>query len=444
MTILGGRALDPGLAGAARRARLEARAAGGRALLATAFAFSLILPGYFFVGPLRLSPLLLLLLASFPPLVLLWAGGRAGGVRLPDLMVLGAALWAALSLLVNEGVGQGWEPAGIVVLQTFGAYLIGRHGIRGPAAMARLALTGAVIVGLLLPFALYEALTGVALYLALFAELGPALAPIETPGRLGLDRAQAAFEHPILYGIFVSSTFALAWTALQHPASRMAVGLMIGLATFVSLSTGALLCLAVQIGLLAWGGLLRRLAARWLVLALLVLAGYATVDLLSNRTPFQVFASYLTLNPQSAFNRVLIWEHGSAEVLRNPLLGIGLGGWERAEWMPGSVDMFWLLIAMRHGLPAVALLGGAFLLLMWRAARRRDLDPVSARLRLGLIVSLVGVSTAIWSVHLWNASYCWMMFLAGCLGWLAEEEEACPRQGAPAGPAPPKTRRTWL
>ena len=83
----------------------------GLPLLGVAFAFSLVLPNYFFLGPLRLAPFLLLLVASFLPLVLLWAGGRAGDVRLPDLMVLGAASWAALSLLVNEGVGRGWEPA---------------------------------------------------------------------------------------------------------------------------------------------------------------------------------------------------------------------------------------------------------------------------------------------------------------------------------------------
>lgn len=431
MTVSADRTIGPDLGDIARE--------GARALLAIVFAFSLIVPSYFFVGPLRLSPLLLLLLASFPPLVLIWI---AGGVRLPDLMVLSAALWAALSLLVNEGARDGWEPAGIVILQTFGAYLVGRCSIRDPAAMTRLALTGALIVGLLLPFAIYESLTGDALYLALFAKLGPALAPVETPGRLGLDRAQAAFEHPILYGIFVSSTFALAWTALSHPAARIAVGLMVGLATFLSLSTGALLCLIVQLGLLAWAGLFRGLAARWLVLSLLVLAAYAAVDLLSNRTPFEVFASYLTLNPHSAYNRVLIWQHGSAEVLRNPVLGIALSAWERPDWMPGSVDMFWLLIAMRHGVPAVVLLGGACLLLMWRAGRRRDLDARSRRLRLGLIVALVGVFTAIWSVHLWNASYCWMMFLTGCLGWLAEGGEAGPHGGDGAGTT--AARRTWL
>jgi len=34
-------------------------------------------------------------------------------------------------------------------------------------------------------------------------------------------------------------------------------------------------------------------------------------------------------------------------------------------------------------------------------------------LRIGLVISLIGLFTAIASVHLWNSSYCWMMFLVG-------------------------------
>ena len=67
--------------------------------------------------------------------------------------------------------------------------------------------------------------------------------------------------------------------------------------------------------------------------------------------------TYLTFNSGTAYWRLHIWNFGSAEVWRNPLFGIGLNDWARPSWMwTASVDNFWLLTAMRYGIPAFLLL----------------------------------------------------------------------------------------
>ena len=40
----------------------------------------------------------------------------------------------------------------------------------------------------------------------------------------------------------------------------------------------------------------------------------------------------------------------------NPLFGIGLNDWTRPDWMNNSIDSFWLLMTMQHGLIASFLL----------------------------------------------------------------------------------------
>ena len=50
--------------------------------------------------------------------------------------------------------------------------------------------------------------------------------------------------------------------------------------------------------------------------------------------------TYFTFSTTSAYNRIIIFEYGSAEVMRNPIFGIGLGDWIRPVWMSDSMDNF--------------------------------------------------------------------------------------------------------
>ena len=240
--------------------------------------------------------------------------------------------------------------------------------------------------------------------------------------RMGLRRAQVSFEHPILFGVFCSAAFGLAYYGYGLRQSRpgrwfrtiAAIG-----TTFFSLSTGAYVSLAIQAAIIGWDMVTRKLRNRWGILGGLFASAYILVDAISNRTPAEVFISYLTFNTGNSYNRVLIWKYGTAQVANTPWFGTGTtGDWARAEWMSSSMDNFWLVLAVRHGLPAFLFFAAAFLTIVWRLGRCPVDDPKANQFRKGLVTSIIGVSLAICTVHLWNATYVFFIFLLGSGVWM--------------------------
>jgi hypothetical protein len=172
--------------------------------------------------------------------------------------------------------------------------------------------------------------------------------------------------------------------------------------------------------LITWDFITRGIRRRWLIISLLFLLIFFTIDILSNRTPFEVFISYLTFNYGSAYNRVLIWRYGSQNVFDNPILGIGFQDWSRPYWMHSSMDNFWLLTAVRYGLPGFGLLASATIVTIFKIGFAKVSEPEIAAYRNGIVISIVGVSIASVTVDLWNASYCVFMFLLGSGFWILE------------------------
>ena len=124
--------------------------------------------------------------------------------------------------------------------------------------------------------------------------------------------------------------------------------------TFMSLSTGPNLAQLVQLILIAWERIFRILTAKW---AILVVIGGTVLGIVQLAYPGGVagfIIETLAFNPQTGYGRLEILEYGGASVLEHPIFGIGLSTWEGPWWRPISVDNYWLLTAMRYGLPALA------------------------------------------------------------------------------------------
>ncbi|WKL39822.1 O-antigen ligase family protein (plasmid) [Sinorhizobium meliloti] len=112
----------------------------------------------------------------------------------------------------------------------------------------------------------------------------------------------------------------------------------------------------------------------------------------SNQTPVKFYISHFTFDAQTGWYRLAIWEFGSASVLNHPILGIGLTEYARPSWMgSASVDNFWLLIAIRHGIPAVVLMLGSCLWLTGAMAFKKGLDEKEDTFRLSLLISLMAL-----------------------------------------------------
>ena len=375
-------------------------------------------------GGMRLSIYRIVLIIMFVPMVLTLLSGKRGKVNIFDLLVMGHAAWALFALIKWGGLAQGIESGGIYVVEFAGAYLVGRLYIRSYEDFAAFARVFVAVVVLMLVFTIPEALTSAHILHDTFAAAsGGAPAPY-IDKRMGLERAFGPFDHPILYGVFSASAFSMAYyvVAERKLSNFKGIASVVGVtvATFISASGGPYVVLFMQVLVCGWERVFTGFKGRWRLLFGLFGLTYLVIDLLSNRTPFHVFVSYLTFSAQSAYNRINIWNYGTAEVARNPMLGIGLGDWIRAPWMSDSMDNFWLLIAVRYGLPALLMLMGLMLGLLYVVGKRQNLPEEWVNARHAWAFTLFGITIAAATVHLWNALFVLFLFFIGSGMWMVE------------------------
>lgn len=374
------------------------------------------------LGGLRLSPYRLVVIAMFGPCLYKLCFGAAGKWSLSDGLMIFHGLWVLVALCACSGIGQGIESGGIYIFEAVGGYLIGRCLVRNPSQFLGVASMMLSVMATMMVVACFESVTGNHFIRntsrAVFG--GPPLPFIEP--RLGLHRAFASFDHPILYGIFCASTLGM---MVYLPSRKKGIfrrsikPLIACTATFFSLSSGAFSTLGVQLFFIGWDFATRGIVYRWAALGSMVASFWIFLTLISNRGPVKVFLTYFTFSPGTGYNRLRIWEYGSAEAMRHPVFGIGLGDWERPSWMvSGSMDNFWLATAVRYGIPAFLFLAAVLLAIGINQLRCRSRDLAFMQCRSAWLVSIAGLSIAGCTVHFWNALFCLFCFLIGCGVWM--------------------------
>jgi len=401
------------------------------------FFLILLQPFYFTVASVVLHPYRILLLVLIGPALLRWLRGDVGRQLWTDRLMIAYALWILVSMTIAAGGFSRLAFQLSQVLETLGAYFLARAYIRSRADFLFYAKCFLIAVACLLPFLTLETFRDINLFQRLYANL-PAITvygDVEYPARLGLERAQGPLEHPILMGILCAMPFALAWQGLRGGgAGTMQRLFWAGISTagaFLSLSAAALLSVLVQGGLLGWDTILKTIRERWLLLILSVTTFLTAVGLYAGHNPILVLVSRLTFSANTALNRVRIWRYGTDTVAQHPIFGIGDGTWDRPAWMGGSVDNFWLVVALRYGVPGIALLGAAILTLCIGVARqdlsqRRDV----ADCRTAWLVAIFATGLAMATVNFWGACYVMFMFLLGAGAWIAEVHNAAAERPA--------------
>jgi O-antigen ligase len=389
------------------------------------YLFTLVVPIWFSAGPLAMNTMRLLLLIMIVPLTVQLLTGRYGRVFLTDILFLLHIFWAAVALAVNnpDRVIQNIGSTGI---EFIGGYVLARAFIRSQEDFVALCKWLVILAAISLPLAFYETQTARAPVLQILNSL-PGVGSLAQTGpdpRMGLYRAQVVFAHPIHYGMFCAIAFSLCFVALKQTwgtSHRVAVSAMIALCCFFSVSSGGLLAILLQFGLILWGWAFSGFQRRWhFLLAMLTLA-YVFVDLLSNRTPVMVFMSYATFNSHTAYWRANIFDWGMINIWANPLFGIGLNDWVRPAWMhTSSVDNFWLLTAMRYGIPGFVLLAVGYFWAIFLIARRDyGGDVALMQFRLAWIFTFVGLTFTLCTVHVWHSLYSFVFFLLGSGIWMS-------------------------
>ena len=398
-------------------------------LVVCVFLISIFVPFQLSIGPAVMSANRTVLLLLFPFVLRLVLLGRAGPILMSDILFVGFCLWVAIALAQNHGLGSQLEAIVINAVETLGPYFLGRVLIQDADTFERMARFLFGIVAFLFPFALLETLTGVNLLLTLSNAIVYSQPEVPPLWRLGLERVQSTLDHPIHFGVIVGSTLALGYMVLGHGAAavkRLAVAGLILVTAFLSLSSGALAMMLLQIMLLAYAMVMGRLTERWQLLA--VVMTVLVVFELATGAIMSFIIEDFAFNPQTAYNRTRIFSYGLMNIEANPLYGIGFNEWVNLPGMSDSVDMFWLLMAMKFGIPAGVLVTLAFLWLPLSLIARRMPDARLRAYKLGYLISIFAIFAALWTVHVWREAYVFVLFLLGSGAWMLRVEQGIPRR----------------
>lgn len=329
-------------------------------ILALLFVISIFIPVefHYLVGTLRIEAyrivLGLALIYAFLNIRVILAKAD-----LVDILLFFFVLLASASLIYNHGLKDGIESAGILIIEILGAFYLARLYITTPKHYYNVNIWFATILALLLVFSLYEAfakhrilhewaknITGndsldYRLYTHYYI-------------RMGIMRTTNLFAHPILYGTIgaIFFPFIILLTIHKFKIRNLfkTIAILIGMVS--TLSSAPLLAVAFQgsTTLLTkfWHGGKRF----WFGVSFIVMSGFFFISMASDRGPFAILISKLTFNPVTGYYRMLQWEHSMDDIADHPLFGIGLHDWTRPDWMNSSIDSFWLLVTLQHGLIA--------------------------------------------------------------------------------------------
>ncbi|YCI04648.1 O-antigen ligase family protein [Ensifer sp. D2-11] len=387
------------------------------------FLIGLVIPWVIPLGTFNLSIYRIVLIAALPLCMIMWIRGKAGRIKLPDIGFILFSLWAGFTLVSAHGIEAAMQPAGILLIETLAAYFLGRCFIRSVDGLCRMTLLWAKLVILMSPFALYEWATGGKPILWAFSAVFPAVEITMMDPRWGFWRVQGPFNHSIEFGLFCGSLLSVTYLVLGRGrnALRWLLPAAVGGTAFLSMSSAPIAALMIQTALTVWNWLLREIKFRWKILWGIALVGYLVVEFGSNQTPVKFYISHFTFDAQTGWYRLAIWDFGSASVLNHPFFGIGLAEYERPAWMgSASVDNFWLLTAIRHGLPAALLMMGSCLWLTGTLVFKKGLDEKLDAVRISLIICFSTYFFVGCTVHFYGATYVWFMFLLGSSVWLLD------------------------
>lgn len=364
----------------------------------TLLVFSFLVPSQFsivFFG-LRLSIYrVVLLFCIFPVAKLFFSRVK----RLPaDYWAFATAGLMLVSMLVNHGL-DGLAYGGSLVLETVVPYLLGRVYIQNRDDTIAFANVHFKVILLLLVPVIYELFTGYNIFVHAF---GGEITRNDQSIRFGMYRTQGSMDHPILFGVFAASGLALMSISKNNGIAKYLVVLVVSI---TSISSAVYLMLAMQIAMLR----IKMLAfARLSRYALVLIGAYVFISIFSNRTPIEVLASYMTMDPGTAYYRILINQYAMDSVELNPFFGIGLHDWPRPSWMPPSIDDFWLVIAVTHGLLALTCL----FVVMYYSLRSTYVN-YSSRESVALRALLISIVVAAFTVHLWGSLYVYFWLIIG-------------------------------
>ena len=386
-------------------------------VLAAILFYALLIPQQFniTIADVYLSPFRIYLIGAT---LYILAGAARQSMRFvwPDLFIVLTLCWIWIASYFSSGsVNTAVIMGGSHTVDIGLSYFLARATIQTAGDFRRLLVLIAPGVGFVSAILVLESVTHTLILQRVAAAMTGSMAPPRMEVRMGLMRGWGSFPHPILAGIYLGSLLPLYMLSGLRGWPKH-VGVFAAIGGIFSMSSAAMLAVVA-------GGLLcyyDRIASRignlnWRLFLVFIGMLYIVVELTTKSGFYNLLIRYASLNTVSAYNRVLIWNFGTANVAEHPWFGIGYADWERPDWMHSdSFDHFWLITALRFGIPAFVFLFGATMIgLIMIALKSRELSHHDATMLRGIAISMGVFALGVNSVSLWMAPLAWFCMLIG-------------------------------
>jgi hypothetical protein len=375
------------------------------------------------IGSSNLTAMRVILVTLFVPAVVSLLKGVASGqrrTRLSDYFALLTVAWTMSALSLTAGFERTIVSGTLICLEAVGGYVIMRaffadiddirYFVRC-VAYAVLIMTGIAVIDHIMR---QNFIGGV--IASAFGSRVPA-----SEFRNGFLRAASTLDHPIMFGALCAISGLIFAYGLQG-ARRLAFFGASAFGCLLAMSSAPILALLMGLGLMIYDRVLRGYPWRWRMM-LFTIAFFAIALCIAKDDPVATIVRHLTLDPQTGFYRMMIWQYAGAEVLNSPWVGIGFRDWSRIPGMNGSVDTIWLVFALYAGIP-MAVFYGIFLLTTMRRnsskIKETLLNPYLVRLSRGLSIVLCLIVVVGFTVHFWGVMLTLIGMLAGLRTTLEE------------------------
>jgi hypothetical protein len=374
------------------------------------------------VGDLRLSPHRVVFLLFIPFALYRLAMRSDCRLKLYDVPFFGLAIWQTFVFTWHAG-SAGFAFGGSWALESLGAYLIARAYIRDIEtlqATLRLIFVSIILAALI---ATLDTITGSYFVHETLRKMlgGDPMPAVEF--RKGLARAASTFDHPIHYGTYCATMFALMWMSEPDRTWRYIRAAGMAIAALLAMSSAPLLSLGMQLAMMGWNKSTARIPLRTQMTLAIAVGLYLGVLMTAQRPPVQILISIATFDPWTGFYRMMIWEYGLENLWTSPWIGIGMADWVRPKWMYSTtIDAYWLVLALRSGIPALLLLVTGIFLIGYGVVKRgrRSSDLLRRRMSAGWMISLIAICLLGATVHYWNVPHALLYFFLGLGSALAD------------------------
>jgi len=354
-----------------------------------------------------------------------------------DFLALATSAWMIPAILQTDP--ESLSSAIAMAMEFTGGYFVARAFLLGRSALDAFVRAFRIVAIVLVFFAFLEHLTGDVVVYNTIARLWD-LPTMVAERRYGLPRGFSVFPHPILYGTFCVIAGAIFLFCERSPRNKALYGGLCFFGCVLAMSSAPLMSFMLVLLIFTYDRLLQRYAWRWRALMLCIAAFVLAAFLLANK-PISWIIANMTLDPATGYFRVGTWDTAFYHIGISPIVGYGFAVYSEDFFANASVDAVWLVLALRFGLPLVALVilmnVAAFFPSASAARVQAQLtEQQLSSMRTGFTVTLAMFMFTGVTVHYWNNV--WMLW-GVCIGVRAGFQEYA--IGAARAPIPRAARQ---